>query len=409
MNHQTASIPSSGVTPIVFAAGGTGGHLAPCLAIAEHLRDQLGQTPPCWVICSERDIDRRMLEPALAAGTIQGFTPIAARPFGLSPRTLFSLASNWGHAVAAARRAIRHVQHATAASESAPGVVAVSTGGFVGPPAMHAARVQGCRRVLINLDAVTGRAGRWLAQRVDLCLDAAPDASAAARRNWRPIGPMVRRQAQPLRPIAEARHALGLHPERPTLLVTGGSQGARSVNEFIAAHLAARADVWRAAQWQALHLAGGDDADRLRQAYADARVPAVVLPFLAEMGDAWSAADVHVGRAGAATVAEVWCARTPSLLLPYPYHADQHQRLNAARLVDEGIAIVATDQIDPMQNLRAHGAALETLMHAAAAAVPGPRRAAADPSGVVDALRSVGELGGLGNVRNHKVRKSCAM
>jgi len=244
-----------------------------------------------------------------------------------------------------------------------------------------------------------------MARSAALRLDASPDAALAARHGWTPVGPIVRAAAQPLQPVADARRSLGLEPDRPTLLVTGGSQGARSVNAFITAHLAAHADLWRRGRWQALHLCGPQDVSPLQAAYTAADVHAIVTPFLDAMGLAWAAADVHVGRAGAATVAEIWGARTPSLLFPYPYHKDQHQARNAAPLVAEGIAHLAHDHIDARANLEAHADALARLMQTAATPPPA-LRAAREPAGVTEVLRKIGGPGNLGEMTKVHVRKN---
>jgi UDP-N-acetylglucosamine--N-acetylmuramyl-(pentapeptide) pyrophosphoryl-undecaprenol N-acetylglucosamine transferase len=80
------------------------------------------------------------------------------------------------------------------------------------------------------------------------------------------------------------------------------------------------------------------------------------------MGVAWGAADAALSRAGAGSVAEAWCNRVPTLFMPYPYHKDQHQRLNVARLVEAGAGIVCEDQVDRDSNINRNGAALLALV-----------------------------------------------
>ncbi|MBZ0171993.1 MAG: hypothetical protein K8E66_06405, partial [Phycisphaerales bacterium] len=93
-----------------------------------------------------------------------------------------------------------------------------------------------------------------------------------------------------------------------------------------------------------------------------AGVRAVVTPFIESIRWAWGAADCAVARAGAGTVAEVWATATPTLFLPYPYHADHHQRLNAGPLVACGGAFLGEDLIDAGRTLEAHGGSLLRLL-----------------------------------------------
>jgi UDP-N-acetylglucosamine--N-acetylmuramyl-(pentapeptide) pyrophosphoryl-undecaprenol N-acetylglucosamine transferase len=118
------------------------------------------------------------------------------------------------------------------------------------------------------------------------------------------VGNPVRRAV--LEVVPDARERLGLAPAAPTLLVIGGSQGARGLNRAVeAAALAGALGPRGGARPQVLHLAGDEDAARLREAYARAGVPAHVAPFMAEMQVAYSAADLALARAGGTTIAEL--------------------------------------------------------------------------------------------------------
>lgn len=86
-------------------------------------------------------------------------------------------------------------------------------------------------------------------------------------------------------------------------------------------------------------------------------------PFLDDIAAAWAAADASVCRAGAGTVAEAWATATPSLFLPYPFHKDAHQRVNAAMLTDRGAGILGEDRIDTDANLARNGPLLDELLH----------------------------------------------
>lgn len=328
---------------VVFAGGGTGGHLFPGLAIAEELRASAPELAYRFV-CSQREIDARILEQASVL-----FTPIAAHPFTLHPRALLRFASTWGSVVRTARGIL--TSHAVRA--------VVATGGFVAAPVVEAARRESIPTVLVNLDAVPGKANRWIARHARVSLTSAD--GPAVPPAWERIAPIVRTSARAAGPVDAARAHFKLDPDRQTLLVTGGSQGARSINALMQAFADAHGSSLRG--WQVIHQCGEDaDAAALRQVYADVGVPSFVEPFIEDMGVAWRASDLCVGRAGAGTVAEVWASHVPAILLPYPYHRDEHQRHNAQRLEHCGGGIILRDHIDAEKNVAAAGPELSRLL-----------------------------------------------
>jgi len=132
------------------------------------------------------------------------------------------------------------------------------------------------------------------------------------------------------------RIALGLDAARPVVLVTGGSQGARGVNDLIIGALPMLAR--HALQWQWLHLAGANDVEKVKQAYAKHELKAVVHPFLSQMDLALGAATACVSRAGASSLAEIAAMRLPTLLVPLPTSADNHQWHNARAFEETGAA-----------------------------------------------------------------------
>lgn len=327
---------------IIFAGGGTGGHIYPALAIAERLRETDPHIEPHFIV-SQREVDARVLAP-----TGFDFTPIPARPFAASPMGLARLIAGWGTSVRAARAAIAGPTRA----------VLVTTGGFVAPPALIAARAERAPRLLINLDAVPGKANRLAARLTPHRLDTS---GADLAPTYKPILPLIRAAARATTPTPEARTSFDLDPDTRTLLVTGGSQGARSINDLLAALVQEATDVLRG--WQLIHQTGGEDtAQALARIYASAGIRAHTTPFLDRMGDAWSSADLAVCRAGAGAVAEARASATPALFFPYPGHADNHQRRNAEPLTRAGAALIATDHADVDSNMGDAGRALLDLL-----------------------------------------------
>jgi len=329
---------------ILLAGGGSGGHIAPGLAIAEAL-GAIAPDVACHFACSARAIDARLLG---AAGVPAH--PLPAVPPSVRPAQLARF-------LVRHRRSLRRVTTLLATHDITH---VVALGGFVAVPAVGAARRAGIGTTLLNLDVVPGRANRWLARRVDRYWSAMPVDGTPRPERLVPFP--VRTAAIADGGPDDCRRRLGLVPDRPTLLVTGASQGAASLNDLLPT-LATR-DQAAFAGWQVLHLAGPDRAGDVRDAYERAAVSAVVLDFLDTMGDAWGAADLAVSRAGANSVAEAAVNAVPTVFLPYPYHRDQHQRRNAALLADHGAARVVTDHVDVDANVRSVGPVLRELMTA---------------------------------------------
>lgn len=327
--------PTTPTPTILFAGGGTGGHIYPALAVAERLADH-DVTVESHFAVSDRAIDASILNEADLP-----YTPLTVRPLPRRPWHVLRFIGCYYQSKAAARKLMTEGNV----------VAVVSMGGFVSGPVVAAASAMSIPTVLVNLDAVPGKANRFLANRCDRVLSVYP--SAALPADTQPIAMPLRRSA--LAPAGEdpqaiARKQLGLDPQKNVLLITGASQGATSIN-LAMAELAARSEFLDLfADWQILHLAGKGPTDDLQKAYDAAALPAKVIEFSHEMGLVWSSATLAVSRAGAGSVAEVLANAVPTLFLPYPYHKDQHQKLNAQPLVDAGAAMMLEDVIDPKPN-----------------------------------------------------------
>ncbi len=124
---------------------------------------------------------------------------------------------------------------------------------------------------------------------------------------------------------AQALESFHLNPTAKTLLVMGGSQGAHGLNVAVTKAVSAI----QGSGLQVIHLAGKSDETMVRDAYAQANVPAFVAPFFHEMERAYSAADFAIARSGAASLTELSHFALPSILIPYPFAAEDHQTLNA--------------------------------------------------------------------------------
>jgi UDP-N-acetylglucosamine--N-acetylmuramyl-(pentapeptide) pyrophosphoryl-undecaprenol N-acetylglucosamine transferase len=314
---------------VVFAGGGTGGHLYPAIAIADVLRQRGAQV--CFVGTAGR------LEETIVPRAGYTLYTIASRPLPRGP-SVDVLSSG-------ARNALGIVQSLRLLRRLQPQMV-VATGGYVCFPVIMAARVLtglGVLRaslVLLEPNVAPGLTARVLAPMVDEIWGECGGFSEKVRSKCRPVGVPVRYRRATLPRRDESAARLGLDVASKTLLVIGGSQGARSINDAVM-ELAAAGHL--APSWQILLIAGGSDFDRLReQAGVIPRLR--IVPYFDDMADAYAVADAVVARSGASTLAELRALALPAVLVPYPHATDAHQDENARRFAAEGAAVVVDDR-----------------------------------------------------------------
>jgi UDP-N-acetylglucosamine--N-acetylmuramyl-(pentapeptide) pyrophosphoryl-undecaprenol N-acetylglucosamine transferase len=154
--------------------------------------------------------------------------------------------------------------------------------------------------------------------------------------HYQVTGTPIRKSLAQRVPRAEALAAFGLSPERKTLLIMGGSQGAHGINETAIKALPLLKDT----PFQVIHLTGANDEQVAAANYRREEIPAHVAAFCHQMELAYSAADLALSRSGAASLSELSHFGIPSLLIPYPFAAENHQVLNAAIFAREGAAVV---------------------------------------------------------------------
>jgi UDP-N-acetylglucosamine--N-acetylmuramyl-(pentapeptide) pyrophosphoryl-undecaprenol N-acetylglucosamine transferase len=313
---------------IFLAGGGTGGHLYPGLAIAEAIR-KLDPDSAIAISSTRREIDRKVL-----AGCGYPVTPIDARPLRKAPRTWPGLLVSLARCGQQARRRFR---------EFCPDVV-IGLGGFGSYSPVRIGRKYGAATAILNPDIVPGKANRRLARSVDRVFCQFAETVEA-------LGPVARLTGCPVRPslLGHSREAglaeFQLDPARKTLLVTGASLGARTVNRAVVAMLQERG---LPDGWQVLHLTGTAEYEAVAAAYRNIRTPAVVRAYCDKMGLALAVADVAVARAGASTIAELLAAGVAPVFMPYPFHRDQHQMQQARAIERLGAAAVVEDRPDDL-------------------------------------------------------------
>jgi len=299
---------------ILIACGGTGGHLFPGLAVAEAL---LSRRHEVRLLVSEKAVDQA----ALASLVVRGGSALSIRSLPavgyLGLRDVVRFGSGMARATG---------QCAALCGEFVPDVV-LGMGGFTTAPAMLAAFWKATPALIHESNAVPGKANRcaaWFARHVAVGM--ADCARFFRRKPVSVTGTPLRSQLRGGK-VPDARQQLQLDPHRLTILVMGGSQGAHAINEAVACTLPRRRGWTDSVQF--LHLSGAQDEAFLREAYSAHGFTARVMSFCDRMELAYSAADLVVSRAGAGTLAEIATFGLPSILIPYPFAADDHQAHNA--------------------------------------------------------------------------------
>lgn len=312
------------VPKIALCGGGTGGHIAPALALAEEFSSRYGRQSVLF-LCGGLELEREMIGGA-------GFDLVAlpvARPGGGIARKTRSLAS-MAPALWAARSALKKF--------GATGVIGV--GGYASLPGVTAARWLGRPVILLEANAVPGRVTRLLSRLAALCCAHLPMTTV--------LGCPAVVTGNPLRSLfrnaparSQARAALGLDPHLPTLLVMGGSQGAQGINRALLAALPALEDF--AGRIQLLHIAGKTEFEAASGAWSRTTVAHKCVSFTAQPHLWMAASDMALSRAGAGTISELMALGVPVLLAPYPHAADDHQRANARYVAACGAGVVVDE------------------------------------------------------------------
>jgi UDP-N-acetylglucosamine--N-acetylmuramyl-(pentapeptide) pyrophosphoryl-undecaprenol N-acetylglucosamine transferase len=326
---------------VAIACGGTGGHLFPGLAIAAELKKR-----GCDValLISPKDVDQSAVKSATG---MEIFTLPAV---ALQNRNYFSFARSCWQSWRAAKKIF----------QGRPPQAVLAMGGFTSAPPVLAGRKFGAKTFLHESNTIPGKANRLLSRYVDEAFVGFPEATSRLKARkvtttGTPVRPQfsgwwgeapdepalarrseavtAREDARPTK-IIGCRAALGLDPNLPVVLVMGGSQGASGLNEMVLSALPLLAGK----SWQWLHLTGANDFEKVKAGYAAQKIKAVVKPFLAEMDLALGAATASISRSGASSLAEIAAMRLPSLLVPFPAAADNHQFFNASAFKKTGAA-----------------------------------------------------------------------
>jgi UDP-N-acetylglucosamine--N-acetylmuramyl-(pentapeptide) pyrophosphoryl-undecaprenol N-acetylglucosamine transferase len=312
---------------ILIACGGTGGHLFPGIAVAETLLAQ-GHEP--LLLISQKKIDSQ----ASAKYPHLNFkvVPAIAKPATLSPKMIPFL---WAlhQSIQTSKKIIRDF--------GADAVLGM--GGFTSLPPVYAGYKLGKKTFVHDSNARPGRANILTSRFCDKVFIGLQPAATFFIKPTLLTGTPARPEIHHLPSRTEAAERFGLDPAKPTLLVTGGSQGALGLNQLVAnaAHLLPE-------EIQILHIAGPNDLPRIQAEHPVQRPGYQLIGFCDQMPSAYALADLVIARSGASTLTEISLAALPSILVPYPYAADDHQTANAKVFFESGAAkLIQQKDLDP--------------------------------------------------------------
>ena len=316
----------------MFACGGSGGHIFPALSVGEEIRRR-DPSSRILYICGKKDIEHDIFKIARNERVIS--VQSASYPGTVTFRTPAFLIKS----------AVGFIQSVMILRRLRPDLV-LGFGGYTSFPVLMAAKALNIPTMLHEQNVVPGKANRWMAAQVDLVALSFPETEHYLPKALKkivtgnPIRMSVERECR-----EEALKFFGFSPDKKTLLVLGGSQGAESINTLFLKSLSALS-VFARKNLQVLHLCGRMDPRDSEKRCAEENIYARAYSFFDAMDLAYGAADFCVGRAGATFLAEIRAKQLPVLLVPYPF-ADGHQRANAEVFQREyGARVVEQNELD---------------------------------------------------------------
>ena len=330
---------------ILFAAGGSGGHLFPAIAVAEELQRR-DDDLRLGIVASDKEIDRSIL----ARTPFERHHLASVSPGRIWRQPWRVLSENW-HAWRAARQLIR---------DQSPSVV-IGCGSFASVPLVFAAIRAGVPVVLLEQNLIPGRANVWLSRwATKVCLSFDETRAYLPRSVQHRAGVVtvtgnpVRRSMLPVEPV----------PARLSnqLLILGGSQGARHLNEAVAEWVSTRPAELKG--WHLIHQTGAGDQPAIAQRYSPLSdyLQAEAVEFIADPSVYYRTATLVIARAGATSLAELACLAAPTVLVPLPTAARDHQTANARWYADQGAARLVIQDTTPPQTALKLAAAVTPLL-----------------------------------------------
>lgn len=325
---------------VAFAGGGSGGHLFPGLAVAEALRQRHPDVPIEFYI-SRKAIDREIIAAANFPFIV---LPLGAPKHGACGRMMFAGELAAATAFVTARWLPRR-----------PAAV-VGLGGFASAPNLWAAQLGRIPYLLLESNAIPGRATRWFAHGAT-----AVCSSLGSPRDQLP-GARTLETGNPVRPgLLTAASGDRSETSRFTLVVLGGSQGSQALNRAMMA--AVKAGRFHGQSITILHQSGPHDGAAVRDVYSQAGIEHTVVEFQRDMAAWYAAADLVISRGGATSLAELAAVGLPTIVVPLPTAADDHQRFNAEWYATRGAARFVEQSSDPTETGARLAEAVLQLFH----------------------------------------------
>ena len=310
---------------LVIAGGGTGGHLFPGVALAAEFEKLMTDCKVVF-IGAQRGLESRVV-PAL------GYELVTLPVGGVVGFGFFSGVIRSLGLVAASVKAFWIL------GRIRPDLV-IGVGGYASVPAILAAAVRGLPRCILEQNVYPGKANQVLSRFVQRIYQ-----GFASRTEVFPME-KTRVTGNPIRPGTLPPEELQRPQGRKSLLVIGGSQGARQINELVITVVGRLKELFP--DLTIVHQTGPAHEEMVRQAYDRSGVEAKVVPFISDMADAYGKADLCLSRAGAMSVSELTASGLPAVLIPYPDAAGGHQGQNGRWMEERGAAVVISpDEVTP--------------------------------------------------------------
>ncbi|MCQ2736684.1 MAG: undecaprenyldiphospho-muramoylpentapeptide beta-N-acetylglucosaminyltransferase [bacterium] len=312
---------------IVFTGGGTGGHLYPAIAVARAIKSKYPDSRILFI--GNKDGVEASIVPR------EGFDIkfVSCSSFSSNPVKL---------AKGIVKIAAGIAKTLSIFSEFKPDIV-TGSGGYVSAPVTMAAFLKKIPVVLLEQNTISGKTNRLVGKIAKkICISFEGSASSFPKEKTVLTGNPVRDDIIEAS-RQDARKRLGIPEDRKCLLITGASQGARSINEAIASKLPS----WKDLDMTIIHITGEKNIEEAKKAAEAVPKGSCLdyrpLPFMDNIADAYASCDLAAARAGATTLAELTARGIPSILIPYPHAAEDHQRKNAEFIASKGAALTIED------------------------------------------------------------------